>query len=102
MKIKHLNLQDRWRCKPEYISIHWVQIDKKGQSVNATHVPRNLINLNLNSAGLIKCRSEPKKTALCTKLDSNVFCSVISNECDVSYTISVLYRVSPFGRDNKL
>jgi len=43
-----------------------------------------------------------EKTALCTKLDSHVFCSVIPNECEVSCTISVFYRISPFGRDNKL
>ena len=34
---------------------------EKAQFVNATHVPRNLIKLNLNSAELIKCRSESKK-----------------------------------------
>jgi len=62
----------------------------------------HIANMNQNSVRLIINISEPKKTALCTKLDSRVFCSVISNECEVSYTISVLYRISPFGRDNKL
>jgi len=62
----------------------------------------HIANMNQNSVGLIIHISELKKTALCTKLDSHVFCSVISNECEVSCTISALYRISPFVLDNKL
>jgi len=62
----------------------------------------HIANMNQNSVGLIIHISEQKKTALCTKLDSHVFCSVIPNECEVSCTISALYRISPFGRDYKL
>jgi len=47
----------------------------------------HIANMNQNSVGLIIHISEPKKTDLCTKLDSHVFCSVISNECEVSCTI---------------
>jgi len=47
----------------------------------------HIANMNQNSVGLIIHISEPKKTALCTKLDSHVFCSVIPNECEVSCTI---------------
>jgi len=62
----------------------------------------HIANMNQNSVGLIIHILEAKKTALCTKLDSHVFCSVISNECEVSCTISALYRISPFGWDYKL
>jgi len=62
----------------------------------------HIANMNQNSVGLIIHISEPKKTALCTKLDSHVFCSVIPNECKISWTISVLYPISPLGWDNKL
>jgi len=62
----------------------------------------HIAKMNQNSVGLIIHISELKKTALCTKLDSHVICSVIPNECEVSCTISALYRNSPFGRDNKL
>jgi len=47
----------------------------------------HIANMNQNSVGLIIHISEPKKTALCTKLDSHVFCSVIPNECEESFTI---------------